>query len=206
MQNLADIINLPEGTVIDAVQVKVAAVYERKTGVGKTGQSTVQSCELQDGLGNKLRASCWDHPDLTPLRGKELVLHSTQGQRGLAGVAVRFNTYNNKTSVELTVSRAGQFQLVEVHSASTSPAKALSRPVEAVQAPDHSKVAAKVKDAPTGQGTGKAGIYGATVGMALNNAQAECASTGEAPTEEAIWQKASKYIRVAQKLEAGDLV
>ena len=47
-------------------------------------------------------------------------------------------------------------------------------------------------------------IEGVTVGMAINKAVDICTKTGDV-SEDSIWQRASMLIRIAQKLQAGNL-
>lgn len=61
------------------------------------------------------------------MEGREIVLHSNRSGNGkFGGVAVKHGSYTNKTSgkvvetVELSVSKLGTFQLVEVHNANGS--------------------------------------------------------------------------------------
>ncbi len=202
MTNIVDITNMKDGTVIDSIQVKVAAVYERKTGTGRDGNGSVQNCELQDSAGNSVRAGVWDHPDLTPLKGQEVILHSSTGKRGFGGVSVKFSDFKKKN--ELSVSRQGQFQHLEVfksNAAATSPAKAVSSPMADVAAPAHTDTAKQ--DKPSSKA-----ILGVTVGMSLNNACNILAGNGFNPEtfENDLHILASKIIKVGQKLGAGELI
>jgi hypothetical protein len=47
-------------------------------------------------------------------------------------------------------------------------------------------------------------IEGVTVGMAINKAVDICTKTGDV-SEDSIWQRASMLIRIAQKLQSGNL-
>lgn len=116
---IPEILHMPDKTLVVEVQGTITAVYERRDNPTATAKS-VQNAELQDSAGNKIRLSAWDHPDLTPLKGKEVMLHSNRNRSGqLKGVAVRAGTFKGKPTVELTVGRDGTFQLIEVYKART---------------------------------------------------------------------------------------
>lgn len=127
MLSIPEIQNLSDGMTVDSVQVTVHEVYERRNHDGQNGPTTVQNAVLVDDKGNKIKASAWGHSDLTPLKGQTVILHSTKGNRGLAGVKVRHTTYkatkdfgrykvgDTVPSVELSVSKTGCFQHVAVY-------------------------------------------------------------------------------------------
>ncbi len=121
MHTIPEIKNFPAGAVIEAVQGKISAVYERRNINGQHGPTTVQNAELQDGAGNKIKLSVWDHPDLTELKGKEYVLHSSQAGAKRVGVSVKHGSYTPKNSdiaqktIELTVNKKGVFQYIQVY-------------------------------------------------------------------------------------------
>ncbi len=140
MNTIKEIKSWPADAAVEAVQGKIVAVYERRNVNTKYGMKTVQSAELQDTTGEKIKIGAWDHPDLKPLEGKEIILHSPKGQNGKAsGVKVMHDSYTNKANqqvveTKLSVSKAGQFQLVEVYH-QTNPQMAANRTESASNGP-----------------------------------------------------------------------
>lgn len=203
MNTIKELKTWPSEATVEAVQVKVARTFEYRTVNTANGQKTVQAAELVDGAGEKIRISAWEHPDLKALEGKEVVLHSNKSGNGkFGGVVVKHGSYTNKSGVsvatiELSVSKLGTFQLVEVFKANggsgaTQPSTQASEPVKSQ--------GNGVSGAPTAQY-----VHGATVGMAINQACQNLTHLGNDLTEDDVWRLASRLIRVAQKLEAGNL-
>jgi hypothetical protein len=141
---------------------------------------------------------------MTPLKDKEIVLSSS----GKGGVKVKRQSYvaekgpnAGKTveSVALDVGRAGQFQFVEVHhqvqGTTSLPPQVNST---AIRPPVDTKVVPP-------NNNGLKPVFGATAGLGVNNARLECEAAGIEPTEEKLWQLASKYARVSLRVESGDL-
>ncbi len=197
---IAQIHTFPNGTPIEAVEGKLVAVYEyRPQPNGKFGPTTVQNAELADVAGNRLRLSVWGHPDLSVLKGDNLILQASKGK----GVEVKHGSYNKANgetvkTVELTVGKAGTFQRV---GGPSQPNVGVSSPTTA---PDTQNQQKSANDQ-------KRGIYGATVGMAINVAVDLMKHDGDVATgaedfEIRLQSAASKIIRVAQKLEAGELL
>lgn len=200
----------PSDAVVEAIQGKVVKVYDYRTGVGKEGKGTVQNAEFQDGKGDKIKVSVWDHPDLTPLEGKEIVLHSSRGGNNkFGGVAVKHGSYvakkdglNHKTgdrvaTIELSVSRLGQFHTVELYGQNNSNS-GVSSPTPA---PDPQPASNGLKT----QGNGLKPIHGASVGMGINQACTYLISKGEELDPKKVYQIASGLVKVAQHMESGHL-
>jgi len=209
MQSIPQVQNYPDQTPIDAIQITVSGVYERRTDVGQY-KTSVQNADGVDVAGNKIRLDVWGHPDLTPLKGKEIVLHSVNGK----GVKVKHSSYFSKKEnkevkqVGLEVSKAGQFQVVEVYhqqAGSEMPVKAVSSPSEAIQTRGDTNLPVQAQNPVKGQERANPGIFGATVGMSLNNAVHALTAVGQPLDEDNVWKLASKLIRVSQRLERGDL-
>jgi hypothetical protein len=222
MLTIPEIMNLDDQKAVEAVQVRITGVYERKTGIGKFNTS-VQNIEGSDITGNKIRIVAWGHPELNVIKGKEVIVHAVKGQ----GVKVLRGSYESKReknengtpkrvfTVELEVSKTGQFQFVEVWQQNNGVKPAAQSPITAN--PSHSEGKStrgdtnlpETEQKPVeSKGTAPAGkrpVFGATVGMALNNVVSECGNTGVPVTEDVLWKRASMYIRVAQRLESGDL-
>jgi len=216
MLKITEILNFPDGTPVDAVQGKISAVYPARTVTNPKGSSTVQNAELSDIAGNKIKLTVWDHPDLTPLKDNEYVLHNT-GDKRYPGIKVKHGSYvaskdgrNHKVgdtvkTIELNVNKHGCFQHIEVYNqskpAGATPAAPASKPVAAEPGPDVPH--------PYPQAVKAQGIHGATVGMAVKAALDILAHNGEPITIDSIrgtaYEVASEIIRLSQKLEAGRL-
>jgi hypothetical protein len=177
----------------------------------------VQNAEFKDSAGNKIRFSAWEHPDLKPLEGKEVILHSSKmGNGKFGGVSVKHSSYVTKKpcviggkaykqdetvlSIELSVSKAGQFQLVEVYQQQNP---------KAVVSSD--QAAAPVTEYSSGNpvaiagATGLRPIHGATVGAAINNVCDNLTARGEELDPKKIYVVASGLVKLALHMESGHL-
>jgi len=195
MITISQILTLPDQCPVDAVQMKITGVFPRKTNIGQY-KTSVQNAEGQDIAGNKVRLCVWGHADIEPYKGKDIVLSS--GPKG--GVKVKHGKYTNKNgeevkTVELEVSKSGQFQYVEVH-------KAQSEASGGVSAPTPGPTPQKAPEARNGQINP---IHGATVGMAINQACSYVIASGGGLDPKAIHMIASDIVRVALVMEKGDL-
>lgn len=209
MLKIPEIKNLSDGMTVDAVQVTVSGVYERRMVSTKTGEKSVQTCELSDSTNNKIRASVWEHPDLTPLKGMEVILHSSKGGNGrFGGVQVKHGSYTPKgqteakATIELSVNKAGIFQHVQVYNNGGAMQESSDKPKQA-----------ELSDTRVVQNTGIRPINGMTVGMAVNNAVKVIVEGGligkytnlieQMPKD--LYLLASAIIRVSTHIEAGHL-
>ena len=162
METLAEIRNLQDGAVVNAVQVRIDSVYDRKIVDTKAGQKPVQSASASDATGNKIRITAWEHEDLKPLEGKDLIVHSNRSANGrYGGVSVKHGSYIPKgkaeavRTVELVVSKAGKFQLVEVYHQSQG-----TKPTDAAKQSEQSGAQASISHSAVRNGQ--------QVGQALN--------------------------------------
>ncbi len=130
MNNLKEILGFPNGTPIEAVQAKLDRVYDYKSMTTKFGPTTVQAIMLADGAGNKIRASVWGHPDMKEQEGGEFIFSGGKGGKGLI---VKIGTYEDKPTIELSMSKAGTMQFIQTYHAQngTKPAEALPEPAKA---------------------------------------------------------------------------
>lgn len=218
MHQIPSLLQFPDQTPVDAVQGVVAFVYERNVRKTQYGEKPVQSCTLKDIAGNSIRVTCWEHPDLLPLKGKEVVLHSTNGK----GVKVKHGSYvvkkdgpdkgTTKKTVELDVGKAGCFQTIEVYNQITggnaapqSPANAPSAALEAKSPPTPSHHTPQASEPVKTDSRAGSPIFGATVGMAINQACSYLIAKEDNLDPQRVWIIASDIIRIAKRLESGDL-
>ena len=149
------------------MQAKIVSVYPPNTMPSKFGApgstTTRQLIELEDIAGAKIRVTVWDHPDMTEHKGKEYVFHAGKSGKGLE---VRHGSFTSKQSgqtvntVELSMSKAGQMQYVEVYKAQNPASGATPSPAATEVAVSPSRPI----------GSAPMPINGAKVGMAINNA------------------------------------
>lgn len=182
---IKDIAALPDKTTIDELQVTVTEVYPASDFQGKS----VQNVKLSDGTG-EIKASLWEHPDATPLKGREFILHSSKSGNGrFGGVSVKASTNPKYPGNTLSVSKSGVFQHVEVHQSQSGEAPS-----------GHAKASS-----PSPEGSKATYISGQTVGMAIKCACDSLTQAGTGLEPDAVWKIASDIIRVAKKLENGEL-
>ncbi len=211
MNTIGQVLTWPHDAIVEALQVKIDKVFPGKT---TTTGKFVQNIVLKDVAGNTIKASVWEHSDLTSLQGKEVILHSNRGGNGkIGGVKVSHNSYvaqkdgkNHKAgdtvnSVDLSISKLGTFQFVEVYR-QQNPASSAQPTAEAAQ-PAVTQTTASA-GANTGPCTSRP-IHGATVGSAVNNACALLIARGEDLDPVKIKKIAVGIIKVAIEMESGDL-
>ena len=105
--------------------------YPAQQAVGDTRCSTRAKCDLRRAIlsdGNtEIRATFWDREDIDSLVGQVREISSIKSGNGrLAGVSVRANTYEGKTTMELSISKAAIITAEEgVTEAAPVPATAL---------------------------------------------------------------------------------
>ncbi len=125
MQTIKEILGYPDGTPISAVQARLLEVYEYGQKVGDKGPYTIQNVMLADSTG-QIRMAVWDHPDMSVQKGGEYVFGGSKGK----GLKVKHGTGKYAGKVELSMTRGGSMQFIEVHHAQAgtkpvpSPAKA----------------------------------------------------------------------------------
>lgn len=107
---IKDVMNLPDGSMIPSIQGQLAEVYERR--VTNTGKG-VQDAKLRDASGLEVKLSIWDHPDCTPMKGREVIVQS--GPK--SALKVKFDDYKKPGKNTLSVSGTCTFQFLEVHHA-----------------------------------------------------------------------------------------
>jgi hypothetical protein len=133
---IKEVMSWPDQTPVDSIRLTITGAYEHKEKPGNYGPYTVQNAEAVDAAGDKIRLSIWDHSDVTPLKGREVILSSSKGRGGLEGVRVKHGQYTPnsgpdqgkvKKTVELEVKKKGQFQGIEGYR-QNNPDKAVSEP------------------------------------------------------------------------------
>jgi hypothetical protein len=120
MVTIKQIMSWPDQTPVDAIQLRIVGAYEHRARSGANGPYTVQNADAEDAAGDKIRISVWNHPDISPMKGKMVVVHSNAGRGGKSsGVKVKHGSYEKNgqpvQTVELEVSKSGAFQFVEVY-------------------------------------------------------------------------------------------
>ena len=157
---------------------------------------------LEDIAGAKIRVTVWDHPDMTEHKGKEYVFHAGKSGKGLE---VRHGSFTSKQSgqtvntVELSMSKAGQMQYVEVYKAQNPASGATPSPAATEVAVSPSRPI----------GSAPMPINGAKVGMAINNAVNLIVADGtQFEDHKALMRQvgviASDLIELSNWLEAGN--
>ena len=161
---------------------------------------------IADGAGTKMRVTVWEHDDIMPLKGKELIIHGSKNGKGVfGGINVKHDSYPSKketnpdgtpkviNTIELSIAKNGLFQEVAVfhQSKGTAPAPA----------PISEATSSNTAYASGGQSY----VNGQTVGMAVKLAGDIILSEGyNADTfQPRLITLASQIIKVSKYLEQG---
>jgi hypothetical protein len=189
MTTIASCLTYPNGTPVDGLSVKIEKVWGPPKPVnGKFGLTSVQNISLTDVAGAKIRASVWGHHDLTPDTGRDVTIQAHNGK----GIKVVHKPWTDKNGVaqpgiEVEISKDIVFQMPVVGGG--------------VQPPRATAPQTAIASNPSPSGA----VFGATVGMALNNAVSSLNAQGLPITKKALWELASLIITVSRQLEAGNL-
>ena len=208
---------------IPGTQGVLVEVQEHKQVACAKGPTTVQSLKLQDG-NDWIYADCWGMQDISPWRDKHVIFVSNKtGNNKMAGVSIKEKPSKDgsKTYKNLSISSACTMHSKETYEASrgSAPTPGMQpQPPVAAQPQAQAQQAAPfvpkpaVTQAPNRSvGTSAhVSIQGVTVGMAINNSVQVYLAVPEDQrhninAEQFIWEKASAIIRVAQRLERGEL-
>lgn len=98
---ISDLENLANGTVIGEMTVQVKAAFTAKTGEGKYGPWRVQPVILKDGTG-EVRASFWTNDNYQELVGQTITIKSQAGNKGLAGLSVKFSDHSKTNELNIS--------------------------------------------------------------------------------------------------------
>lgn len=180
---IKDALKLPDKCPIDSIQGQVTEVYKQRE---ITGGKVVQDAMLRGGDGSEIKLTAWDHGDLSPYKGKDVVISA--GPKG--GLVVKFDSYKDRNVNTLSVSKMVTFQVVAGGpvSANPSPSDGKTTYLPGTSAPAPTTV-----------------VNGAKIGMCVNNAVLFMTEAG-IPFEEAkLHEIASGILRVAIRLENGDI-
>lgn len=178
MPTIAEIREFPNETKVAEVSGTLVNVYERRAVRGPSG--SVQNGTLKDSSGAEIEIAVWGHQDITPLKGKEVVVTDAQG-----GMKRKDDTYQGKTKRVLSLNRSSVFQVLD-----SGGAKSVPSTMTATAQPATPRATV---------------VSGQTIGMAINNAAADYQTAGEFADEEKIFQRASMYIRVSQRMDKGEI-
>lgn len=218
----------PDGMVIPGICGILAEVKPVRT-VSVSGTPTrVQDFKIQDGA-DFLYGSAWDFFELTPSLGTQVIFTSNKAKNNrFSGVTVKDKaSKQGQMFKNLSISNVATMHSPATYAASggtpvqatipqaAPPPPPQQQPLEPSQQrsvmwnqPTQPPLLAAPQPAPLPEVKKLPVIQGQTVGMAINNAVqiylAEPDRSG-INAEKFLWEVASKVIRVAQRLEQGDL-
>ena len=110
MLPLNQIIQVPDGSLIEAVNGIITKVFPQKAR-GQKGTLCQDLYISGDGVADQ-RVTIWTRVEIDGSSvGKELLLASTGRDRGLSGLKARVNTYQGRTTHELSVSFAARVEV-----------------------------------------------------------------------------------------------
>jgi hypothetical protein len=175
LKNLQEVANTAPGSYVSGGFQAVVSKVKQRT--AKASGKIFYSCSLTEG--NLTIAGLSDR-DVTALEGKLVKFMGMGIKRG--------NDYNNVAQVNI----GDKTTILAVEGGAI--------PVASIPQPLAQHLSSVVAQAPASTSR----IEGVTVGMAINKAVDICTKTGDV-SEEAIWHWSSTLIRLAQKLQAGNL-
>lgn len=209
IQSVLDVLNQSDDKeTIPAVKGVLKSIYKANVGLGKNGPWSINNGVLSS-EGHEIRVKFWNRSDddLLPLKGKTIVITSVQGNRGLSGVS--FVAQGYKDQPELKVSEKAEIS-VEGDPISKQERQ---KPIQSTSEQEEEDVPYefnKATNASPSQATSQ-NFHGAQVGMAVNNAfafllQEEPGALADPATRcRTLWEIASDILRVAQRMEGGDI-
>jgi hypothetical protein len=175
LKNLQEVANTAPGSYISGGFQAVVSKVKQRT--AKASGKIFYSCSITEG--NLTIAALCDR-DVTALEGKLVKFMGSGIKRG--------NDYNGVAQVNI----GDKTTILAVEGGAI--------PVASIPQPLAQHLSSVVAQAPISTSR----IEGVTVGMAINKAVDICTKTGDV-SEEAIWHWSSTLIRLAQKLQAGNL-
>jgi hypothetical protein len=175
LKNLQEVANAAPGSYISGGFQAVVSKVKQRT--AKASGKIFYSCSITEG--NLTIAALCDR-DVTALEGKLVKFMGSGIKRG--------NDYNGVAQVNI----GDKTTILAVEGGAI--------PVASIPQPLAQHLSSVVAQAPISTSR----IEGVTVGMAINKAVDICTKTGDV-SEEAIWHWSSTLIRLAQKLQAGNL-
>lgn len=99
------------GKKIDSALVVVKKVFDRKTGVGDYGPWSMQSGFISDGTA-ECKVLFKNRDDVSALEGSVIELKSTQSKKGLNGLTIKQDTYNDVVSLVLDVTSSAKVAIL----------------------------------------------------------------------------------------------
>jgi hypothetical protein len=175
LKNLQEVANAAPGSYISGGFQAVVSKVKQRT--AKASGKIFYACSITEG--NLTIAALCDR-DVTALEGKLVKFMGSGIKRG--------NDYNGVAQVNI----GDKTTILAVEGGAI--------PVASIPQPLAQHLSSVVAQAPASTSR----IEGVTVGMAINKAVDICTKTGDV-SEEAIWHWSSTLIRLAQKLQAGNL-
>jgi hypothetical protein len=206
---LSEVATTDCGLVIGQTKGQVEAVWDQRKGEGQFGPWTSQDVTLKDG-NVKVKCSFWDKPDMRPYMGKVIYLMSTPDKKGaIKGLEMKQNNYTKKDGTPVSEKKLNVGKSVKI---GTTEEVEDDIPMGGATEDDGGFDAAAPTPPPATPAPAPkphAPVYGATVGMAINNACEILSSIGTDPFSPEFYkqlhQVASDIARVAQMIEAGNL-
>lgn len=190
--NIPQIKQMPDTAVIPTPVTGVLSdVKPMKSGTGNYGPWTNQGAKLSQG-NEFLFVNFKDREDMTHFAGQTITIAATSGQHGLNGVKVKKN--GNYTNLDVT-------KTADVKVGQGAPAPQAPQPApQAYHQPQ--------QPTPPAPQSASGPIQGVVVGQALNltvNALKDSRDPLAEEFKQDVWKLASTFIRIAQKLEKGQL-
>ena len=101
--SISDILKYPDGAKVEAVEGVLTAVYDIKSGTVRSGQRAGEEWQVQNFVirgddGSEVKVTTFEPMFFfeKTAKGKRIKIESSRGQKGLAGVVTKHNSYRNK--------------------------------------------------------------------------------------------------------------
>jgi hypothetical protein len=133
--SIAEVLQMPDGQLLEGVKGIVIGIYDQKTGENGYGPWSIQNVTLGDGKDKiKLKLSNRDSLD-GKFKGQHIHLIAHQCQKGVTGLKIELDTYKGETSKIIKVTESAEIVQTEqsgsgAQSETRSPAQAAPAPAE----------------------------------------------------------------------------
>lgn len=125
---ISALFQIPDKNSITALHCTITEVQQaRQSGTGNFGPYSYQNGKLADATG-QIDCVFKDMQDMQHMRGLNVFMYATQGSKGLKGLSMKTDTYNNQSKRMVVISPGATIQANQQPGAAPAPAPAPYQP------------------------------------------------------------------------------